>query len=479
MRLRPTKLRVDPEEPFAHDMLEREEPVEALSRILAAIDGPGVVSVDAPWGAGKTTFLDMLSAVLSNGGFRVARFNAWTTDFSRQPFATLSSELLAQLDEDENSRVSGTLPAFRAAAAVVLRKAIPMGIRLGTGGLVAGESAGEEIADLLAGLSEDALSAYEEGKRSLENFRVTLGETSAAVKESTGLPLVVVIDELDRCRPTYAIELLEVIKHLFGVDGVVFVMAIDVAELAHSVSAVYGAGFDGKRYLRRFIDVDYQLPSVSRTGFIAKQLEETGVNSFFKRTEDRDARGTSGLVQRMFELMLTSAQVGLRDVSQAIYRLGLVLSSMPSDRRAFPLASTCLIVLRTLDRELYVRFVRGQASDEEVLDHVFSRPELAGTRKEHAADLFVAGIMCGAQEFEGPTPKLDRVRELARMRQNREEGPDEDEQDEAANLAFLISNIRNSMIDKVGFTWAADRIELVSGELDPALAARSDDEAVT
>ena len=48
------------------------------------------------------------------------------------------------------------------------------------------------------------------------------------------------VDELDRCRPSYAVELPEVVKHLFTVDGVVFVIAVNRAELTHSIRALYG-----------------------------------------------------------------------------------------------------------------------------------------------------------------------------------------------------------------------------------------------
>ncbi|WP_081764293.1 P-loop NTPase fold protein [Sphingobium sp. Ant17] len=65
-------------------------------------------------------------------------------------------------------------------------------------------------------------------------------------------PIFVVVDELDRCRPDYAIALLESIKHLFDVPGVVFVIALHGRQLTASIEAVYGAKFDATAYLRRF-----------------------------------------------------------------------------------------------------------------------------------------------------------------------------------------------------------------------------------
>ncbi len=73
-------------------------------------------------------------------------------------------------------------------------------------------------------------------------------------------PLVVFVDELDRCRPDFAIKLIEVVKHLFDVPGVCFVVSTNMKQLSESVRAVYGGGFDAAHYLQRFFDLTYHLP---------------------------------------------------------------------------------------------------------------------------------------------------------------------------------------------------------------------------
>jgi hypothetical protein len=77
---------------------------------------------------------------------------------------------------------------------------------------------------------------------------------------------VILIDELDRCRPTYAIEMLEAIKHWFCVPNVVFVLAMDREQLSHSIRAVYGQGFDVDGYFLRFFHLLEQMPSLNETG---------------------------------------------------------------------------------------------------------------------------------------------------------------------------------------------------------------------
>ena len=75
-------------------------------------------------------------------------------------------------------------------------------------------------------------------------------------------PIYILIDELDRCRPIYALTLLERVKHLFDISGYQFVIATDTEQLQHTVRAVYGEGFDARRYLKRFFDIQYSFPEV-------------------------------------------------------------------------------------------------------------------------------------------------------------------------------------------------------------------------
>ena len=73
-------------------------------------------------------------------------------------------------------------------------------------------------------------------------------------------PFIVLIDELDRCLPDYAMELLNVTRHLFDVPGVVIVLGVNRSELGHRVQQVYGEKCDADTYLRRFVDLSIDLP---------------------------------------------------------------------------------------------------------------------------------------------------------------------------------------------------------------------------
>ena len=277
IRVQPRGLCIPEEAPFRHDRLERKKSAEVLTRIVSRIEGPCVVALDAPWGYGKTTFLNMWAQWLRNEGFPVVAFNAWETDFTDQPFLALSSELTKELESCIKTAPIPGFNTFKSAAIKLLRVAIPAIPQLAGSLLPGGGVAVEAILAVLSkAVSDEAdINDYQEVKEAIASFKEALGNLAKRLEK----PLVLMIDELDRCRPSYAVELLEVAKHFFAVDNVVFVLAVNRAELAHAVKAMYGADFDAEGYLRRFFDLDFQLPKPSRKQFIQDVLETTRLDS--------------------------------------------------------------------------------------------------------------------------------------------------------------------------------------------------------
>jgi hypothetical protein len=124
------------------------------------------------------------------------------------------------------------------------------------------------------------------------HFRRELTELVSVLRRKTvdkgSKPIVFVIDELDRCRPPFAVELLEKIKHLFSVDGLIFVLAIDRQQLSEAVRCLYGQGLDADNYLRRFIDLEYRLPAPKIEQFVKVQFARFGLERLTasERSED-------------------------------------------------------------------------------------------------------------------------------------------------------------------------------------------------
>ena len=131
-RIQPREIEIPEQDPFKNDLLGRQEPAEVLTQVLRSIEGPCVLAVDAQWGAGKTTFLNMLAQHLRNREFPVVEFNAWATDYTDDPFVALSEELTDGLRRHTTDPVPDEIDKVRKAAKEVLRRAVPGAIRLAT-----------------------------------------------------------------------------------------------------------------------------------------------------------------------------------------------------------------------------------------------------------------------------------------------------------------------------------------------------------
>ena len=157
MRIQPLEIEVPEDDPFKSDLLGRRETVEVLTSIVHSIEGPCVLSVDAAWGAGKTTFLKIWSQHLRNEDFPVVEFNAWETDFAEEPFIALSTELTEGLNQECEQCADDSLKEslkkkvedVKGKAKEVARSLIPGLIRAAFTGIpLVGDLLGESLASL-------------------------------------------------------------------------------------------------------------------------------------------------------------------------------------------------------------------------------------------------------------------------------------------------------------------------------------------
>ena len=237
---------VDPDEPWRDDMLGREEIADRLTSIIRGQEAPFVISVDGRWGTGKTFLLKRWRQALQNEGFQAIYFNAWEDDFCDDPLLAIIGQLTEHFHEKK----------LRAMAALIGEIALPILTAKLTG-----------VAFRRTDLRRDnLLTDYKAQLRTKDQIRTHLTRLAAEVNEQSGQPLVFIIDELDRCRPTFAIELLERVKHIFDVPNIVFVFGINRSELTKSLRSVYGE-IDAGEYLRRFFDMEFVLPDADPANF--------------------------------------------------------------------------------------------------------------------------------------------------------------------------------------------------------------------
>ncbi len=267
---------------FTNDLLERNELSQRLERYLEVdqtfVEGSLVVSLDAPFGSGKTTFLKMwehdLNERRENGDktFLPIFLNAWESDFCADPLASLLCSLIEAVDGYAEKATK--------------EKLIEAGKQLAWFGMSVGNdlvakatgldlvSAGEFAKGKTANTTLDFLDIH---KKKIEALNELKAAIKAIVDDQNMPPILFFVDELDRCKPDFAIHFLETIKHVFDINNLTFLLAVDLGQLKNSAKSMFGNKLDFTEYYRKFSHRTHKLPVAS-----AGQLN-TLVNAFAKK----------------------------------------------------------------------------------------------------------------------------------------------------------------------------------------------------
>ncbi|MCY4672772.1 MAG: P-loop NTPase fold protein [Bacteroidetes bacterium] len=402
IRISARELSIDKGEPFQYDRLHRKPSCDLLTNLANCVDGPCTIAIDAAWGHGKTTFLQLWAAHLEQDAFLVIDVNAWKTDYFDDPFLAIVGEMTLQLKESgkvdvsEQSGFSKLKNCFAKVASIAPRALAAPYIAL----------TDDDVTEIISTLKTDAsirLEQYKEQLDSVKAFRSELGSVAQEVWKETEKPLIVLVDELDRCRPTYAVEFLEVVKHLMAVDHVVYVFAINRSELAQTVSGCYGPGFNGKGYLRRFFDVDFTLPQPSRKSFINSHFEEQLEPLIPYRVQ----RDTKLLLLTFFDV----DRISLRQIQQALHRFRLALVLAEQDTATFhyfAIEFCTALILRVYDPDILEEFLRGELSDKDVVERFLPSTVSVDSELFDARLLFGTAVVRAAQEIAGPNPSTEK-----------------------------------------------------------------------
>ncbi|WP_339539448.1 KAP family P-loop NTPase fold protein [Pseudomonas sp. RA_15y_Pfl2_54] len=261
---------------WADDLMGRKTSAEFLTRYLLANDHVKVLNVNSAWGAGKSFFLERWAKEL-NSKHVCVYFNAWESDYSSEPLVALMAALEQQLVDSSSAEATEIGRTAINTVSKLIKKGTPLVVRglfMKFTGVNFNDLIGEGGDDAAGKLVEDLVAEHASAEKNVEEFKEALRERFLQARENEGknTPVFIFIDELDRCRPTYAIELLERIKHFFDMDDCKFIIASDSKQLAHSIKVVYGQSFGSSQYLRRFFDAEFSLDNRNIFKFVQSVL---------------------------------------------------------------------------------------------------------------------------------------------------------------------------------------------------------------
>lgn len=272
MKLVTPSLVVEDSDGFKNDILQRQQFGDALSKIVERSTDELVISLDGKWGEGKTTFIKMWQGLLKENGIPSIYIDAFQNDYTEDAFIAIASEITSYVDQHsaEDQKSSDFKDKAKKVGVRLLSWTAKIGIKAATLGIIKesdidalseiGDDVAADTSETIADLVQERLSAHSKETRLIQSFRESLSDLPATLLDNSSGRLVIVIDELDRCKPTFAVEVLEKIKHIFSVKNVVFVLVMHKQQLEEAIRCVYGDNIDAHTYLQKFINIETSIP---------------------------------------------------------------------------------------------------------------------------------------------------------------------------------------------------------------------------
>lgn len=368
------------DEPFPQDTLGREKYARFLTQFLISQANGStqedvedrrnyVLNLNSEWGSGKTYFLKRWSADLKKH-FPTVYIDAWQQDYSDDPLMTVISPVINQLREQAGIDVNKSDFAIPNKVVGLLKAAAPALIKTFSKKYF-GDEDFIDLSDVAADAVTHLLDEHEEKSQAIDDLKISVTEWVSFVaknpQDPKQYPAFIFIDELDRCRPSYAVEMLETIKHIFDIKGIVFVVATDTEQLQHAVKAIYGEGFNAQLYLGRFFNSRFSLKAPDLKSFLEVHVDHTKLSGDFldkKGIKILPPNPDGKVTLRNISVILDAFKMQPRTAIQIADRVIATLSNMPSGSKIDLLMLTTLLCFYEENSELFSKIVSGSFGEK-------------------------------------------------------------------------------------------------------------------
>lgn len=242
--------------PFYDCMPGAEEFAECLKCSILTKPTPYVLLLEDRFGMGKTHFSTRFASFLRESMIDAVYFSAWENDYMKNPFISFSAEILKYFQKSKTAQkdkfVETTKTICRLIVNITKSTTLSAGINL-----FGNQIESSFDMDKAVSAVEDFIGNFTQKDDFLINFKKTL---KSFIKELPNHKLVIIVDELDRCRPDYAMKTLEIIKHFFDIEGLFIIVPTNERSLQKSVKALYGIDDENEKeslyesYINKFFN---------------------------------------------------------------------------------------------------------------------------------------------------------------------------------------------------------------------------------
>ena len=317
---------------------------------------PSVVMLTGEWGSGKTIFRRQLAGECRKSDMDVLEFDAFESDYINDAFLAISSDLLTVDDTYKKQKdIFIGLGRLLSSTADYI-PSMPAG--------------GKKVLDAGIDKVEGIMNNRAEYKKTVIGFRETLAKIA---EQKT---LVIMVDELDRCRPDFALSVLEVIKHFFNIPNIHFMIITNETQLFSSIIHCYGGEEDqAEQYLEKFYDIRAELP------FDKERKQKQAWQYIINFLNKYDVKCDREVVAVRLSTLITEEKRNLRKFNKDLRIASVILESCGTWRNANYISFFAgLVMLRLLDLdvfyELYAdptnKYIQNKVKDLLVTNNMFS-----------------------------------------------------------------------------------------------------------
>ena len=305
---------------IADDKLQRTQDIKSFIELLESVNYNTFLALDGAWGNGKTFFVRQVEMTLKYYNNKV--FNKTITEEEQKAFDT--NKVLGDMELAHtylpiyfNSWLYDNHTNALMALLLIIIKHCEYSIDT-----TISSTRGDKLVAVMDSIQFWKSSNWRtlretfRGKNILEeaylleDVRGIVNSIFEEILNERAEKLIVFIDELDRCRPTFAVELLESIKHYFSDDRIIFVMSMNKAQLIHTISNYYGEGFDSDSYLNKFFDMNIRLPEADTKAYF-RELNISCDESYWMHL-------FANAMQKMYDLSIRDSAIYFQKINTII-----------------------------------------------------------------------------------------------------------------------------------------------------------------
>lgn len=408
---------------FGPDLFGRKNFGIALANIVKNSKDPLVIGLDGNWGEGKSTFVKAWQKILDQEKVPNIYIDAFASDYVDDAFMVVAGAITDYVTENAPAKKSTEfIDKAKNVGAHVLSLSAKIGIRAISAGVIKetdlqdlgkiGEDISKDMSSSAEKYIKDRLTNHKTERQSIEHFKSFLSTIPNSLKEPSESPLTIIIDELDRCRPSFAVEMLEKIKHLFSVPNVNFLLVINKSQLQESIKSTYGANLNAHTYLQKFITIEATLPKKKgRNGDIEKYCSHL-INQY---------NLPDGEWAEFFTTLGTQLNCSLRELERIFSNLAIMLISERQGAEIHEALIATVCTLKVMRPGIFSRLVEGSIPIEDIHEafKYYPDPKNDNYNMEYIMKWLYICVMSDS-DFNNLDPSDDhrRLGQLLRNRKN-------------------------------------------------------------